>query len=62
MNIPQSFTLTAIGVKETIVGTLADAIAAAVTLDEQYQRFGGVTIESDGEVLGSVEDGVADLI
>ena len=54
---PEMYTLTAIGVTQTIKGTLNDAIRTARKIDREYQRAFGVTIsDSTGEVVATVED------
>lgn len=57
-----TYHLHAIGVATIFTGTLNEAIEEAKKLDEEYQRFGGVTISTEGgDVLATVEDGEIEI-
>lgn len=57
-----TYHLSAIGVAAIFTGSLNEAIEEAKKLDEEYQRFGGVTISTeDGDVLVTVEDGEVEI-
>lgn len=52
------YTLTAIGIRRTITGTLEDAIRLAIEIDREFQRAYGVTItDADGLTVATVDDG-----
>jgi hypothetical protein len=57
----QTYTLSAIGVTETVTGDLTRAVIRAKRLDNEYQRIGGVTIEdSTGSIVAIVDNDVVE--
>lgn len=57
-----TYYLWGIGISATVDGTLDDAIARAVELDERYQRAYGITITDARErVFATVDDGKVEL-
>lgn len=56
-----TYTINSIKGSRTIDGTQADAIAAAIAMEEELQPAFGVTVELDGETVAEIRDGVADI-
>lgn len=53
-----TYTLTSAKGHRTIAGTQAEAIAAAIEMDDELQPAYGVTIEdADGETVAEIRDG-----
>jgi hypothetical protein len=57
----QTYTLSAIGVRDTVYGDLTNAVIRAKRLDGEYQRIGGVTIEDEtGSIVAIVDNDVVE--
>ena len=57
----QTYTLSAIGVTDTVYGDLTRAVVRAKRLDGEYQRIGGVTIEDEsGSIVAIVDNDVVE--
>jgi hypothetical protein len=57
----QTYTLSAIGVTETVTGDLTNAVVRAKRLDGEYQRIGGVAIEDEtGSIVAIVDNDVVE--